>query len=121
MLTDCGMVWIVDTVNGIEPPAMPSPKAAGASCRFYSLRTLGYGRQYAAMGAKQQVDAVIRVYPEGKEFCIGQYVVDEHGTQYRMDNVQQLLDEHGLWCCDLTLRRLENYSDTGEGTPCGIS
>lgn len=79
----------------------------------FEERVVGYGRQYEAKGVNERVDMLIRIWR-----CpvrIGMYAVltdyegqqNENGDQYRIDNVQHLLDEHGLKVTDLTLYRVD--------------
>ena len=42
------------------------------------------------------------------------YAVTEDKKQYRIDNVQHLLDEDGLKITDLTLRRLDKLYDVAD-------
>ena len=80
---------------------------------FYAERAIGYGRQYAAFGANQQVDLLIRTWrTDAAE--IGMYAVTEDKEQLRSDNVQHLLDEDGLKITDLTLRGLDKLYDVAE-------
>lgn len=75
-------------------------------CRsFYDERTVGVTRAYAALGAKQRIDMLIRVYntdlPDNAEYCIL-----EDNRQYRIA-LKQVHGDH----IDLTLNRLEGLLD----------
>ncbi len=89
---------------------MPRGKLIPLGMHFYGERAVGYGRQYAAKGVNEQVDMVARIWQD-RAACIGMYAVMDDGTQYRIDNVQQLYDEDGLRVTDLTLSRLEELYD----------
>jgi hypothetical protein len=72
---------------------------------------ISYSRQYAAMGADQQIDRIIRIWRTPVR--IGDVIVIE-GEQYRIDNVQPTLDDDSLQVVDLTLCRLEENYDIAE-------
>ena len=79
----------------------------------FEERTIGYGRQYNAKSVMERVDMLIRIWR-----CpvrIGMYAVltdyegqeNPEGDQYRIDNVQNMVDRDGLKVTDLTLYRME--------------
>ena len=108
VVTLCELKDINETAGG-----MPAMFLIPVERQFYGERTVGYGRQYAAFGANQQVDMLIRTW-RSAEAHIGMYAVLESGEQYRIDNVQHLLDEDGLKVTDLTLRRLDKLYDVAK-------
>lgn len=79
----------------------------------FESRTVGYGRQYEAKGVSERVDMLIRIWRAPAR--IGMYAVlsdyedqeNPEGDQYRIDNVQQLVDQDGLKVTDLTLYRMD--------------
>ena len=79
----------------------------------FEERTIGYGRQYNAKSVMERVDMLIRIWRCPAR--IGMYAVltdyegqeNPEGDQYRIDNVQNLLDRNGLKVTDLTLYRME--------------
>ena len=80
---------------------------------YYGDRAVGYSRQYAAMGVSQRIDKLIRIWRD-ESVTVHDYAIPEDGRQYRIDNVQHLLDDDGLKVTDLTLYRLEdNYEVQG--------
>lgn len=114
MTYDTGIVILCKLKDTNEVAGgMPAMYLIPVEWLFYGERTVGYGRQYAAFGANQQVDMLIRTW-RSAEAHIGMYAVLESGEQYRIDNVQHLLDEDGLKVTDLTLRRLEKLYDVAE-------
>lgn len=113
MLLDAGILTICALRNTAEPGAMPAERLQIMAKHYYGERTVGYGRQYAAMGVSEQVDMLARIWAD-KSIRIGMYAVDDAGDQYRITNVQHLLDEDGLRVTDLTLRRLDNLYDVAE-------
>ena len=80
----------------------------------FQERTIGYNRQYAAQGVGEQVDMLVRIW-RAASARIGLYAIltdydgqeNESGDQYRISNVQNVLDENGLKVTDLTLYRLD--------------
>lgn len=82
---------------------------------YYGERVVGYGRQYAALGADQSIDALVRIW-RNNEVRINDYAILEDGNQYRIDFVQNLTDEDGLEVTDLTLSRLDSNYDVAKET-----
>lgn len=108
MTLDGGILTICELVNTAEAGAMPAWQLKPRSRHYYGERTVGYGRQYAAKGVNEQVDILVRVWRD-KNIRIGMYAIVGN-EQYRLNNVQHLLDEDGLQITDLSLQRLgENY------------
>lgn len=114
MTYDDGVVILCELKDTNEVAGgMPAMYLIPVEWLFYAERTVGYGRQYAAFGANQQVDMLIRTWRTDMA-RIGMYAVIENKNQYRIDNVQHLLDEDGLKVTDLTLRRLDKLYDVAE-------
>ena len=108
-MMDDGVCRIYTVTDSAENGEMPNPTLHeyGDYEWAFEDRMISYSRQYAAMGADQQIDRIIRIWRTPVR--IGDVVVigDE---QYRIDNVQPTLDDDSLKVTDLTLRRLEaNY------------
>ena len=115
MLFDAGVLKIYTLKNTSDPGAMPAEQLVFRSDHFYGERTVGYGRQYAAMGVSEQVDMLVRIWRDSG-VRIGMYAVPEDGEQYRINNAQQVSDEDGLPCTDLSLRRLDRRYDVAAET-----
>ena len=109
-----GTLRICDLQDTAGPGEMPTEKLVVVSYHYYGDRTIGYGRQYAAMGVQQQVDRLIRIWRD-ENVTVKQYAILDDGKQYRVDMVQHLLDEDGLKVTDLTLFRLDENFDVAEG------
>lgn len=107
---DDGMLEIFEPGDASEAGNMPQESLTLLSTHFFGDRTVGYNRQYAAKSINQQVDRLVRIWRE--DIRIGMVAVIE-GQQYRIDNVQHLLDDDGLKVTDLTLSRLEDLYDVG--------
>jgi len=103
-----GALTLCDLVNTADKGLKPKYILKRVDEMYFGDRVVGYNRQYAAMGASQVIDKLIRVwrYP----IRIGQYCVID-GIQYRVDLVQDLLDEDQLPVTDATLRRMDNFYD----------
>lgn len=110
---DDGLLQLCSLDETAERGAMPAPRLRPLCEAYYATRTIGYNRFYAAMGANQQIDLIVRTWylPEAR---IGMYAVLEDETQYRIDNVQHLLDDDGLRVTDLTMSRLEDFYDVAK-------
>ncbi len=91
---------------------MPKEYLVYSSEHLFEERAVGYGRQYAAKGVREQVDMLARIW-QYRGVRIGMYAIID-GEQYRIDNVQHLFDENKLRVTDLTLRRLDDLYDIAE-------
>lgn len=110
---DSGTVTLCRLVNTAEAGAMPVEVLSPVEAMYYEDRIVGYGRFYAAQGVNQQVDMVIRTW-RWNAAKIGLYAVlsdSANDGQYRVTNVQNLLDDDDLQVTDLTLERLEHNYD----------
>lgn len=116
MTLDSGILTVCKLKNTAAAGQMPVMQLAQQSTHYYGERTVGYNRQYAAMGVNQQIDMLVRIWQD-RAVKIGMYAVLEDGSQYRIDNVQHLLDSDGLEVTDLTLGALEEFYDVLPGTP----
>lgn len=128
-MKDAGLVTICTLDDMADPGNMPDEKLNPQSQHYFEERSVGYNRQYAAMGVNERVDMLIRIWRE-PTVRIGMYAlltdyegqVNENGDQYRINNVQHLLDDDGLKVTDLSLYRMDelyevnnNDSPDGEG------
>ena len=125
-MMDAGIVTICTLENTAVAGDMPKSKLVPLMYEDKELtwqfeeRTVGMNRQYQAKGVSERVDMLIRIWRAPVR--IGMYAVltdydgqeNEDGDQYRIDNVQQLIDDHGLKVTDLTLYRLEEYYEVSE-------
>ena len=113
MLYDDGILRLCKLKETAPNAAMPKEELEEKLKAFFGVRTVGYGRYYAAIGVNQRVDMLIRSWymPEAE---VGMYVVLESGSQYRIDNVQHLIDDDDLRVTDLTLQKMEALYDIAE-------
>lgn len=116
---DAGIVTICTLENTAAAGDMPKPKLVPLVYEEeeqtwqFEERSVGMNRQYQAKGVSERVDMLIRIWRAPVR--IGMYAVltdyegqeNPDGDQYRIDNVQQLIDSNGLKVTDLTLYRME--------------
>ncbi len=100
--------------NTADAGAMPVEQLVEVSTEFFEDRTIGYGRNYAALGVNQQIDRLVRIWRNNAVTTKHYVVID--GDQYRVDFVQHTTDEDGLKITDLTLVRLDDNFDVEEAT-----
>lgn len=111
-MRDDGILTFYRLQNIAVPGRMPVEKLVDAGNSYYSRRTVGVTRYYAAAGANRNFDTLVRCHntpalPDGV-----QYVILEDGKQYRIDATQEIVEQDAL---DLSLVRLEaNYDVAGE-------
>lgn len=111
-MIDSGMLSVCKLETVSKPGAMPAEKLVVMEQDYYSERTVGYNRYYAALGANQNISMMVRLFgakiPDG-----ARYVVLEDGRQYRISYMQKIVEKD---CTDLTLSRLEeNYDVISSG------
>lgn len=110
-MQDSGIVKICALKNMAGPGMMPKMQLVLRRRAYYSEMSVGYKRLYAAKGANEEADALIRAYsveiPEDCEYC----VLDD-GKQFRIEAKQRHPEEDAF---DLTLERVgSNYDVAGE-------
>lgn len=112
-MMDAGFITVCQLQDYQEPGDMPKQILVPLDLFQFEERVVGYNRQYAAKGANEQVDMLVRIWRHPVR--IGMYAVlsdyegqeCEAGDQYQIQNVQNLLDDDGLKVTDLTLRRVD--------------
>lgn len=112
-----GLLSLYSLENTAEKGLKPDYRLVKTGTEYYGKRVVGYNRRYAALGADQSIDKLVRIWQ--RPVRTGDYVILEDGEQYRIDFAQDLTDEDGLPVTDLTLARLEEYYDVAgetEGT-----
>lgn len=111
---DDGLLKLYRLQDDAKPGEMPRQKLVFLQDAWFEFRVVGYGRFYAAKGAQQQADLLLRTPEPLPRVRIGMYVILEDGLQYRIDNVQRTTDDDGLPVTDLTLFRLEELFNVSE-------
>ena len=112
-MMDDGLVTLCTLENTAENGDMPKEMLVSTQTLMFESRNIGVTRFYAAQGANQQIDMLIRVWRVNAK--VGMYAVladyegqeNEAGDQYQIDAVQQTLNANGLKVTDLTLRRVD--------------
>lgn len=99
---------------------MPKEQLVKIGEEYYGSRVIGYNRQYAALGADQRIDELVRIW-RNNQVRANHYAVLEDGLQYRINFVQHPLDDDGLEVTDLTLVRLEENYDVADEAPIIVS
>lgn len=120
-MMDDGIIKICDLTNLAPDGDMPRNQLTVLDEMYFESRTVGYNRQYAAKGVNEQVDMLVRVW-RNNTVHIGMFAVltnyegqvNESGDQYRIDNVQHLLDDDGLKVTDLTLSRMDELYEIAD-------
>ena len=108
---DDGIAYLCTLTDVSKPGLKPKEVLTRVARHFFEQRTVSFRRQYAAKGASEQIDMLIRIHydPEAR---IGSYVVLGNGEQYRVDNVAVGYDSDSrLRSSELTLSRMEEYYD----------
>ena len=106
-MRDRGLLTLYDLVTTSTSGDMPVEKLSSVGTAYYAEKTVGYNRIYAARGANQEIDTVVRCYNTDVPYS-AKYVVLEDGNQYQISVKQKIVDEDAT---DLTLVRLEDYYD----------
>jgi len=118
-MMDAGTLTVCSLTNVADNGAMPVEILTPVASSYYEDRVVGYGRYFAAKGVNEQVDLTVRSWrlPEARA---GMYAVlsdGENDGQYRIVQVQHLLNEDGLKVTDLSLARLEAYYELADEAP----
>ena len=110
---DDGIITIYTLENTADPGSMPVNKLVQHAQYYFSYRMIGYNRRFAAKGANEEIDEVVRIWQD-RTVRIGMYAVI-NDDQFRIVDIQQLYDDQGLEVTDITLVRLgENYDIDSE-------
>lgn len=110
MTFDYGVLTLCELINTAQKGDMPKEQLSPVSTCFCGERTIGVTRLYAAQGVNEQIDLLLRVWAD-VAVHVDMYAVTENGDQYRITAIQSVLDEDGLKCKDLTLRRVDKLYD----------
>lgn len=118
-MMDAGHIAVCDLINTGEEGQMPVEMLEIVTEADFEERVIGLTRQYAAKGVNEHIDLLARIWRDGS-VRIGMYGVvtdSEYDGQYRITNVQHLLDDDGLKVTDITCERINrNYEITAGNT-----
>lgn len=103
-----GILSLYSLENIADPGMRPNEQLVCVGQAYYSERTVGVTRAYAAMSANQRIDKLVRCYKISIPVS-AEYVILEDGLQYRISLKQQRNMD-----VDLTLERLETLLDMRE-------
>lgn len=106
-MRDMGILTLYNLDNIAAPGRMPEEKLVPVGIAYYAEKTVGYNRIYAAKGADERIDMVVRCYNTDIPHN-AKYVILEDGEQYQITVKQNIVDEGAT---DLTLVRVEGYYD----------
>ena len=106
-MRDAGILKFYNLTSTSAAGDTPVEKLELLGSSFYAEKTIGYNRIYAARGANESIDTVVRCYNTDIPYS-AKYVVLEDGNQYQISVKQKIVDEDAT---DLTLVRLEDYYD----------
>lgn len=109
-MRDAGILTLYSLTNTADPGDFPKEELVPVGTAFYAERTVGYNRIYAAMGANEKIDILVRCFNTDIPYS-AKYVILEDGEQYQISVKQKIVDEDAT---DLTLSRLEDYYDVAE-------
>lgn len=116
-MMDGGIVRVCTLENLAADGDMPSYSLRVASEAYFAFRTVSYRRLYAAKGANEQIDLLIRIWRD-PTVERGQYAVLSDSVsdgQYEIQNVQHTVDEDNLQVSDLTLRKVDELYEVFAG------
>lgn len=110
-----GIVYLATLTNTADAGDMPKDRLQYVGRFWYEERMIGLQRQYAAKGARERIDMIIRIREFKPAARIGLYAVLGNGDQFRILNVSRGFDdEHGLKFTELTLERLDRLYDINQ-------
>ena len=113
MLLDAGTLKLCTLQNTAPAGAMPREQLVLGETCCYGERTVGYNRQYAAMGVNERIDMIARIW-QNRAARAGMYALLDNGEQYRITFAQQLQDDDGLRVTDLMLERVDKLYEVSD-------
>lgn len=116
-MMDAGHIAVCDLNNTADAGQMPVEVLEIVTEADFEERAIGLNRQYAAKGVNEQIDLLARIWRDGS-VRIGMYAVvsdSDYDGQYRITNVQHLLDEDGLKVTDITCERINRNYEVAAG------
>lgn len=118
-MMDAGHIAVCNLINTGEAGQMPVEKLSKVTEADFEERAIGMSRQYAAKGVNESIDLLARIWRD-PSVRIGMYALvtkSDYDGQYRITNVQHLLDDDNLKVTDITCERLNrNYEVNAEDT-----
>ena len=106
---DDGIVYLCKIFNTSENALKPVEVIIKTARHYFEERTISFRRQYAAKGANEQIDMLIRIHYD-QNARIGMIALLGNGDQFRIANVTHAYDSDSrLRFTELTLERLEDF------------
>lgn len=108
---DSGTLVLQRGVNTAPPGDAPVMELSTVWGSYYEARTVGVQRYYTAMEHAARADAVVRVpryygiAPDTDRIVLTPVDHEDTGV-YKVLQVQQVLDDDGLYATDITLERI---------------
>ena len=106
-MRDMGILKLCELTSTSAAGDYPAEKLVEVATAYYAEKTVGYNRIYAAKGANQEIDMVVRCYNTDVPYS-AKFAVLEDGNQYQRSVKQKMGDEDAT---DLTLMSMKNYYD----------
>lgn len=108
-----GIVFLAMLTNEADQGDMPRERLTKIGRFWYEERMIGFQRQYAAKGAREQIDMIIRIHGYQKDARINRYAILGNGEQYRIINATRgEEDSSRLVFTELTLERLDELYES---------
>lgn len=111
MLRDCGTCVVTRSVNTQTAGGMPSYSDTEVCRGYYGEKTVGINRFYTAKAHNDQADLLIEIARNGgiratDTATLTSFTDDGVTGEYKIIQVQHIIDDDGLPATDLTLERL---------------
>ena len=108
-----GIVFLAMLTNEAGQGDMPRERLTKIGRFWYEERMIGFQRQDAAKGAREQIDMIIRIHGSQKDARINRYAILGNGEQYRIINATRgEEDSSRLVFTELTLERLDELYES---------
>lgn len=109
MTFDDGILKVCEITNTAENGQKPVYKLAEKARYYFGFDVVGFNRYFTALNAKVQIAHVVNI-PGWDYISPLAIIVLEDNTQYRLSQVQPMLDDDNLRITKLSLERItENY------------
>lgn len=115
MRLDDGIARVLRMADEPSSGSLPILDYTEVFASYYANRTVGFARFFTAQANNQQIDVMIRIQRFG--VSISDIIVLEPtydtdlADRYKVLQVQQIVDEDGLFMTDLSLERLVGVNE----------
>lgn len=115
MRLDDGIARVLRIAEQPSSGSMPILEYEEVYASYYANRTVGFARFFTAQAHDQQIDLMIRIQRFGVSVADIVVLEPSYDTdlagRYHVIQVQQILDEDGLYMTDLSLERMEGVNE----------